>query len=107
MYFATATEQGVHLPVKIAGVASLDALNAWRAVIGRIQLMQGRFSFDDFADWLSLHATQQRYELEYVQVERILNLLADAGFKRDLMQNISSAVCVTVMMIIDIALNLP
>lgn len=81
---ATATEQGVHLPVKIAGVASLDALNAWRAVIGRIQLMQGRFSFDDFADWLSLHATQQRYELEYVQVERILNLLADAGFKRGL-----------------------
>lgn len=81
---ATATEQGVHLPVKIAGIASLDALNAWRAVIGRIQLMQGRFSFDDFADWLSLHATQQRYELEYVQVERILNLLADAGFKRGL-----------------------
>ncbi|MDU6284187.1 MAG: exodeoxyribonuclease V subunit gamma, partial [Acinetobacter sp.] len=81
---ATATEQGVHLPVKIAGVASLDALNAWRAVIGRIQLMQGRFSFDDFADWLSLHATQQRYELEYVQVERILNLLADTGFKRGL-----------------------
>ncbi len=81
---ATATEQGVHLPVKIAGVASLDALNAWRTVIGRIQLMQGRFSFDDFADWLSLHATQQRYELEYVQVERILNLLADAGFKRGL-----------------------
>jgi len=81
---ATATEQGVHLPVKIAGVASLDALNAWRAVIGRIQLMQGRFSFDDFADWLSLHATQQRYELEYVQVEQILNLLADAGFKRGL-----------------------
>lgn len=81
---ATATEQGVHLPVKIAGVASLDALNAWRAVIGRIQLMQGRFSFDDFADWLSLHATQQRYELEYVQVERILNLLTDAGFKRGL-----------------------
>lgn len=79
---ATATEQGVHLPVKIAGIASLDALNAWRAVIGRIQLMQGRFSFDDFADWLSLHATQQRYELEYVQVERILNLLVDAGFKR-------------------------
>ncbi|ADY83851.1 exonuclease V, gamma chain [Acinetobacter pittii PHEA-2] len=81
---ATATEQGVHLPVKIAGVASLDALNAWRAVIGRIQLMQGRFSFDDFADWLSLHATQRRYELEYVQVEQILNLLADAGFKRGL-----------------------
>ncbi|PIL88699.1 exonuclease V subunit gamma, partial [Acinetobacter baumannii] len=81
---ATATEQGVHLPVKIAGIASLDALNAWRAVIGRIHLMQGRFSFDEFADWLGLHATQQRYALEYVQVERILNLLADAGFKRGL-----------------------
>ncbi|MFV5423336.1 exodeoxyribonuclease V subunit gamma, partial [Acinetobacter baumannii] len=62
---ATATEQGVHLPVKIAGIASLDALNAWRAVIGRIHLMQGRFSFDEFADWLGLHATQQRYALEY------------------------------------------
>lgn len=81
---ATATEQGVHLPVKIAGVASLDALNAWRAVIGRIQLMQGRFTLDDFADWLNLHATQQRYELEYNQVERMLALLADAGFKRGL-----------------------
>ncbi len=81
---ATATEQGVHLPVKIAGIASLDALNAWRAVIGRIHLMQGRFSFDEFADWLGLHATQQRYALEYAQVERILTLLADAGFKRGL-----------------------
>ncbi|MBJ9721753.1 exodeoxyribonuclease V subunit gamma [Acinetobacter calcoaceticus] len=81
---ATATEHGVHLPVKIAGVASLDALNAWRAVIGRIQLMQGRFTLDDFADWLNLHATQQRYELEYNQVERMLTLLADAGFKRGL-----------------------
>lgn len=81
---ATATEQGVHLPVKIAGIASLDALNAWRAVIGRIHLMQGRFSFDDFADWLGLHATQQRYALEYPQVERVLALLADAGFKRGL-----------------------
>lgn len=91
---ATATEQGVHLPVKIAGVASLDALNAWRAVIGRIQLMQGRFSFDDFADWLSLHATQQRYELEYVQVERILNLLADAGFKRGLdVEHLKRSLC--------------
>ncbi|MDB9681291.1 exodeoxyribonuclease V subunit gamma, partial [Acinetobacter baumannii] len=60
------------------------ALNAWRAVIGRIHLMQGRFSFDEFADWLGLHATQQRYALEYAQVERILNLLADAGFKRGL-----------------------
>ncbi|MEQ1187488.1 MULTISPECIES: exodeoxyribonuclease V subunit gamma [Acinetobacter] len=81
---ATATEQGVHLPVKIAGIASLDALNAWRAVIGRIHLMQGRFSFDDFADWLGLHATQQCYALEYAQVERVLALLADAGFKRGL-----------------------
>lgn len=35
-------------------------------------------------DWLGLHATQQRYALEYAQVERILTLLADAGFKRGL-----------------------
>ena len=72
----------MHLPVKIAGIASLDALNAWRAVIGRIHLMQGRFSFDEFADWLGTRLNSVMHE--YAQVERILTLLADAGFKRGL-----------------------
>ena len=80
----TPPQHGVFLPVKIAGVASLDSLNAWRAVLGRMQLMQGRFGLDEFADWMNLHATQQRYGLEYAQVERMLALLTDAGFKRGL-----------------------
>lgn len=81
---AVANEHEVFLPVKIAGVAQLDALNAWRAVLGRLQLTQGRFTQDDFADWLNLAATQQRYGLDYAQAQRILSLLDDAGFKRGL-----------------------
>ncbi len=52
--------------------------------MGVFTLCKARFSFDDFADWLGLHATQQCYALEYAQVERVLALLADAGFKRGL-----------------------
>ena len=81
---AVANDQEVFLPVKIAGVAQLDALNAWRAVLGRLQLTQGRFTQDDFADWLNLSATQQRYGLDYSQAQRMLDLLNDAGFKRGL-----------------------
>ncbi|APR71476.1 exodeoxyribonuclease V subunit gamma [Acinetobacter haemolyticus] len=81
---AVPNEHDVFLPVKIAGVAQLDALNAWRAVVGRLQLTQGRFTQDDFADWLNLAATQQRYGLDYTQTQRVLDLLSDAGFKRGL-----------------------
>jgi len=81
---AVPNEHDVFLPVKIAGVAQLDALNAWRAVVGRLQLTQGRFTQDDFADWLNLAATQQRYGLDYTQTQRVLDLLNDAGFKRGL-----------------------
>ncbi|ENW97030.1 exodeoxyribonuclease V subunit gamma [Acinetobacter sp. NIPH 298] len=81
---AVPNEHDVFLPIKIAGVAQLDALNAWRAVLGRLQLTQGRFTQDEFADWLNLAATQQRYGLDYSQVQRMLTLLSDAGFKRGL-----------------------
>lgn len=81
---AVANDHDVFLPVKIAGVAQLDALNAWRAVLGRLQLTQTRLTQDDFADWLNLSATQQRYGLDYTQAQRILTLLNEAGFKRGL-----------------------
>lgn len=77
-------QDSLYLPIKIAGVTQLDASNAWRAVLGRIELLQGRFSIEDFADWLSLNATQQRYALDFLAVERMLQLLVDAGFKRGL-----------------------
>ena len=41
-----------------------------------------RLTQDDFADWLNLSATQQRYGFDYSQAQRILALLNDAGFKR-------------------------
>lgn len=67
-------------------MSRLDVSNAWRAVLGRIQLVHRRFSIEDFADWLSLNATQQLYALDYTQVERMLQLLGEAGFKRSLDQ---------------------
>ena len=80
----TPNQDSVYLPVKIAGVTQLDANNAWRAVLGRIQLVEGRFSVEDFADWLSLNATQLRYELDISNTERMIQLLINAGFKRGL-----------------------
>lgn len=79
-------KDNLYLPIQIAGVSRLDVSNAWRAVLGRIQWVRRRFSIEDFADWLSLNATQQRYALDYSQVERMLQLLTDAGFKRGLDQ---------------------
>src|SRR5699024_2225699 len=72
------SKDSVYLPIKIAGVTQLDALNAWKAVLGRIELIQRRFTIEDFADWLSLGATQQRYGLEVNSIERITELLVDA-----------------------------
>ena len=80
----TPNQDSVYLPIKIAGVTQLDANNAWRAVLGRIQLIEGRFSVEDFADWLSLSATQLRYALDISNTERMIELLINAGFKRGL-----------------------
>lgn len=80
----TPNQDSVYLPVKIAGVTALDAHNAWRAVLGRIQLIESRFSIEDFADWLSLTATQLRYDLDIANTERMIELLINAGFKRGL-----------------------
>ncbi|MEB3753529.1 exodeoxyribonuclease V subunit gamma [Acinetobacter sp. MD2(2019)] len=77
-------QQQVYLPIKIGGVPQLDVLQAWQALLGRITLVNTRFSFEDFADWLSLVATQQRYALDVDAIARILDLLSQAGFKRGL-----------------------
>lgn len=80
----TPNQDSIYLPAKIAGVTQLDANNAWRAVLGRIQLVEGRFSVENFADWLSLNATQLRYGLDISNTERMIELLINAGFKRGL-----------------------
>lgn len=82
--FHAGKDRQVTLPIKIAGVAQLEAGNAWRAVLGRIQLVGGRFTLQEFSDWLSLSATQQRYQLDIHRSERMLALLSAAGFKRGL-----------------------
>ncbi len=79
-----AQPNSVFIPVKIAGVVALDVQNAWYAVLGRIQLSQGRFGFDEFAEWLALSANQTRYGLDIDMTERMLALLSGAGFKRGL-----------------------
>ena len=74
----------VYLPVKLAGVTQLDVSLAWKALLGRMTMIQQRFSIDDFADWLNLGASQLRYQLDVASTERILQLLQQAGFKRGL-----------------------
>lgn len=84
VFQAPSNADSVYLPVKMAGVTQLDAQLAWQAVLGRMQLSQGRFSFEDFADWLQLSATQMRYGLDVDRTERLLQLLMQAGFKSGL-----------------------
>lgn len=71
-----------YLPIKITGIPQAHVVKSWSSVLGRIMLLQGRFQYEDFADWLSLAATQIRYGLDYSAVERMLELLKAAGFKR-------------------------
>lgn len=80
----TVRKDSVYLPVKIAGVPQLDTQNAWRAVLGPVQLPQGRFTLEDVADWLNLGAVQTRYTLNSDQTARMIELLSDAKFKRGL-----------------------
>ncbi|MFC3903378.1 DNA helicase/exodeoxyribonuclease V, gamma subunit [Acinetobacter marinus] len=70
------------LPVKIAGVPIQDALQLWQSITLRFKLLHQRFSLEYFADWLSLPATLQRFALTFEQVQRMLELLESAGFKR-------------------------
>ena len=77
-------QDGVYLPVKIAGVTQIDVNNAWRSVLGRIQWLNSRFTLEDFSDWLHLQATQIRYGLDIDMTERMIQLLIEAGFKRGL-----------------------
>ncbi|WP_180113600.1 exodeoxyribonuclease V subunit gamma [Acinetobacter sp. YH12063] len=73
-----------YIPVKIAGVVSQDIQNAWQAFVGRIEISQGRFTAEDFHDWLNLNAVQELYQLDHVQMERMMELLIQAGFRRGL-----------------------
>jgi exodeoxyribonuclease V gamma subunit len=70
------------LPIKIAGVAPLEAIQLWQALSLRISLLQQRLSIEQFIDWLSLPPIQTLYQLNFEQLERITELLQQAGFKR-------------------------
>ncbi|XID74568.1 exodeoxyribonuclease V subunit gamma [Alkanindiges sp. WGS2144] len=75
-------QSGMHLPVHITGVAQADAEQLWQAMIGRYALLDGRFSIEDLLDWLALEAVQELYCLSREQVQRLGELLVDAGFRR-------------------------
>lgn len=71
-----------NLPVKIAGVPLLDAVQLWQAIMLRMKLLQQRFTLEQFIDWLTLVPIQQYYLLNFEQIQRITSLLKEAGFKR-------------------------
>ncbi|RYY77838.1 MAG: exonuclease V subunit gamma [Moraxellaceae bacterium] len=76
------SKPGVTLPVHVTGVVQPDAEQLWQAMLGYFTLLSGRFSIDDFMDWLSLPDIQQCYDLTREQVGRLGEMLADAGFRR-------------------------
>lgn len=76
------TQSGMYLPVHITGVAQADAEQLWQAITGRYSLLDGRFSIEDLLDWLALEAVQELYALSREDVQRLGELLADAGFRR-------------------------
>lgn len=71
-----------NLPVKIAGVPLLDAMQLWQAIMLRMKLLQQRFTLEQFVDWLTLVPIQHYYTLNFEQIQRITELLKEAGFKR-------------------------
>lgn len=75
-------QSGMFLPVHITGVAQADAEQLWQAITGRYYLLDGRFSVEDLLDWLGLEAVQELYALNREDVQRLGELLADAGFRR-------------------------
>lgn len=80
--FAKNDTDNPYLPIKITGIPQSNAVNAWTSVLSRMKLLHGRFQFEEFADWLTLIATQTLYQVDADQVNRMLDLLKDAGFKR-------------------------
>lgn len=75
-------QSGVFLPVHITGVAQADAEQLWQAMIGRYNLLDGRFTIEELLDWLALEATQALYQFTRDDVQRLADMLADAGFRR-------------------------
>ena len=73
---------GAILPVHVTGVVQPDAEQLWQAMLGYFTLLSGRFSIDEFMDWLALPDVQACYALNREQVGRLGELLADAGFRR-------------------------
>ncbi len=80
--FALHNDSGKYIPVSVTGVASTDAEQLWQAVVGRFCLLDGRFTIEDFVDWLALDAVQQAYLLSREDVQRLTDLLVEAGFRR-------------------------
>lgn len=80
--FAPHNDSGKYIPVNVTGVASSDAEQLWQAVAGRFVLLDERFSIEDFADWLALEGVQQAYALNREDVQRLTDLLIQAGFRR-------------------------
>ncbi len=70
------------LAIKIAGVPILDAVQLWQAFTARIKLLQQRLSLEQFIDYLSLSPIQALYTLNFADIQRISELLTEAGFKR-------------------------
>ncbi|MDO5652232.1 MAG: exodeoxyribonuclease V subunit gamma [Moraxella sp.] len=74
---------GFYLPAKITGVTdkAVDAL--WQAISGFFNLVsQTRFYYAKVCDWLMLPQLYESFGLDFEQMSRACELLAQAGFVR-------------------------
>ena len=76
-------EQGHELiPAIITGIAQPEAENLWHALRQLADLLHGRFTIEQLMDWLGLDVVQRSLALSPEQVQRAIELLTLAGFRR-------------------------
>jgi exodeoxyribonuclease V gamma subunit len=72
----------VSIPFEITGLAPPETESLWQAVSGFFNLFEGRFAAEQLLDWLALPPIQRAYGLSLEGVQRLGELLVDAGFRR-------------------------
>lgn len=78
---------GYHLPARITGVASDEAENLWQSISGFYTLLDGRFDLRSLATWLFMPETHQALGLSYEEMQKAVNYLEKAGFRRGFDEN--------------------
>ncbi|PIE82227.1 MAG: hypothetical protein CSA10_01050 [Cardiobacteriales bacterium] len=73
---------GLVLPARITGVTAPDTLNLWAALSGYFTLLENGFHGREVIDWLLLESNIQALGISAEDMQRAVELLEEAGFRR-------------------------